>query len=93
MDTRTGMLQKRLAVDDRSGGSEGMNAVDLDGHCLDIAVSDDGGSQNANLLWSTALASSVSAGQASRPRGPPVSHENLNSSFDDELRSLFHARC
>lgn len=43
MDTRTGMLQKRLAVDDRSGGSEGMNAVDLDGHCLDIAVSDDVG--------------------------------------------------
>lgn len=70
-----------------------MHAVDLDGHCLDIAVSGDGQKQRADLLWSTALASSVSAGQVSSPRGPPVSHENLDSSFDDELRSLFHVRC
>ena len=55
-----------------SNWGECVDAVDLDGHWLDMAVSVDGDNERASLLLAhCSLASSVSAGQATSPRGPP----------------------
>ena len=71
-------LEKWLGIHEWSGCGERMDAVDLDGHWLDMAVSVDGDNERADLLSVHCFGELGFSGTSSKSTRPTLSHENLH---------------